>query len=425
MCGSPRTGVLTASSSSACRSLGLDVRPQPRAQVDRAGSRSGTTAAVEHDVVRDHDRVLALRERRVEQAERRDDALDLAREPAGLQPHAVADPERPRGDQHHARRSGCRASAVPRDRTTTAVIAPPTASVAARARRPAARASAATTRNTQPDQEARPCPPSPGPCRRNSAGASERGRDRAPAPSRARPSRSRRAIAHGRVDAEQLLAAEVGDSVTASSGTSTSSSRWRGGRCCARLQGQAARLAGRGVKCGFGMRGIASGQHARALRGSGHVHIMSLLTQASRRRAGPPHAACAAPLRRVQPVVQNSDGLLDAGASLLGRARRPVPCRRAVASRPAMTNALRVGDRFAHGAPAARRASAARRAGSIGAARVQPLVARTSSGPVLAQPVEEDLRGPAAQGSVDARRCAPRRPRWPARRSAPPAQASR
>ena len=57
-----------------------------------------------------------LRERRVEQAERADDALDLAGDRAALQAHAVADPERPRAEQHGARRSGCRASAGRRDR---------------------------------------------------------------------------------------------------------------------------------------------------------------------------------------------------------------------------------------------------------------------------------------------------------------------
>jgi len=53
----------------------------------------------QHDVVGHHDRVLALRERRVEQPERGDVALQLAREPAGLQPHALADPERSCRDQ--------------------------------------------------------------------------------------------------------------------------------------------------------------------------------------------------------------------------------------------------------------------------------------------------------------------------------------
>ena len=46
--------------------------------------------------------VVALREGRVEQAERADDALDLPGEAAALQAHALADPERPRAEQHHA-----------------------------------------------------------------------------------------------------------------------------------------------------------------------------------------------------------------------------------------------------------------------------------------------------------------------------------
>ncbi len=80
----------------------LHVGPQARAQVDRGGLAQRHDRGGEHDVVRDHDRVLALREGRVEQAERGHDALDLAGQAARLQAHALADLERPRGDQHHA-----------------------------------------------------------------------------------------------------------------------------------------------------------------------------------------------------------------------------------------------------------------------------------------------------------------------------------
>jgi len=54
--------------------------------------------------------------------------LDRATESAGLQTHPFPDPEGPGAEQHHAGRSHCRVSAAPRDRRTTAVNAPPTAS---------------------------------------------------------------------------------------------------------------------------------------------------------------------------------------------------------------------------------------------------------------------------------------------------------
>ena len=100
--GSPRTGVVIASSSSAWTSLGLTSGRRRARRSTEAGSRSGTTAAREHDVVGHHDGVLALGERRVEQPERGDDALDLAGQAARLQPHAVADLERARADQDDA-----------------------------------------------------------------------------------------------------------------------------------------------------------------------------------------------------------------------------------------------------------------------------------------------------------------------------------
>ena len=79
------------------------VGPQARPQVDRRRLAQRHHRRREHDVVRDHDRVVALRERRVEQAERRHDALELAGQAARLEADAVADAERPRRDQHQAR----------------------------------------------------------------------------------------------------------------------------------------------------------------------------------------------------------------------------------------------------------------------------------------------------------------------------------
>jgi hypothetical protein len=54
----------------------------------------------EHDVVGDHDLVLAVREGGVEQPERADDAFDLARQATALQPDAVADTKRARTEQY-------------------------------------------------------------------------------------------------------------------------------------------------------------------------------------------------------------------------------------------------------------------------------------------------------------------------------------
>ena len=103
MCGSARTGVRDALVEQLLDLARHDVRAQPRAEVDGRGLAQRHDRGREHDVVRDHDRVVAAGEGRVEQAERGDDALELAGEVAGLQPHAVADLERPGGDQHDAR----------------------------------------------------------------------------------------------------------------------------------------------------------------------------------------------------------------------------------------------------------------------------------------------------------------------------------
>ena len=79
-----------------------DAGPQPRAQVDAGRLAQRDHRDAQHDVVGDHDLVLAVGEDRVEQPERADDALDLPASAAALQPHAVADAERPRAEQHEA-----------------------------------------------------------------------------------------------------------------------------------------------------------------------------------------------------------------------------------------------------------------------------------------------------------------------------------
>ena len=103
MCGSARTGVRMPSLEQLLDLARHHVRAQPRAEVDGRGLAQRHDRGREHDVVRDHDRVLAAGEGRVEQAERGDDALELAGEVAGLQPDAVADLERAGRDQHDAR----------------------------------------------------------------------------------------------------------------------------------------------------------------------------------------------------------------------------------------------------------------------------------------------------------------------------------
>ena len=147
--------------------------------------------------------------RDVEQAERGDRALDLAGQAAALQPHAVADPERPRGDQHHAgdqvaeRLLGGEAEDDGGDRhhRRPACAGP--------ARRSAARTSAGDGEEREPDQER----DRPGRARVDAA--EQRRLDPAAEVARQRPAEDhqhdRRRHAHGRVDAEQLLAHEVGD----------------------------------------------------------------------------------------------------------------------------------------------------------------------------------------------------------------------
>ena len=102
MCGSARTGMRTPRLEQLLDLGRLDVGAQAGAQVDRGGLAQRDDRGAEHDVVGDHDRVLALGEGHVEQAERGDGALDLAGEAAALEADAVADAERARGDQHHA-----------------------------------------------------------------------------------------------------------------------------------------------------------------------------------------------------------------------------------------------------------------------------------------------------------------------------------
>ena len=102
MCGSARSGTSIASRSSACTSLGFVPWRRHDAHVDRLRLAQRHDRRAEHDAVGDHDAVLPARERRVEQAERADDALGLAGEPAGLQPHALADAERARAQQDGA-----------------------------------------------------------------------------------------------------------------------------------------------------------------------------------------------------------------------------------------------------------------------------------------------------------------------------------
>ena len=79
-----------------------DARAKPDLDVDRFGLPDRDHHGRKHDVVRHHDPVLALGERRVEQAERADDPLDLSSDGAGLEADALADAERSRAQQHHA-----------------------------------------------------------------------------------------------------------------------------------------------------------------------------------------------------------------------------------------------------------------------------------------------------------------------------------
>ena len=217
-----------ASSSSAWTSLGLDVGAQAGAQVDGGGLAQRHDRGAEDDVVRDHDRVLALGERRVEQAERGDDALDLAGEAAGLQAHAVADLERPHGDQHEAgdqvaerllggetdddrgdgAADGQRARVQPGDRSATI---------------------AATTRNAS--RIRKPTVPAVA----GVHAAEQRGRREAPEVARERPAErdhhDRGGDADRRVDAEDLLALDVRDDrARPAAGRSAAAPTSRGGR---------------------------------------------------------------------------------------------------------------------------------------------------------------------------------------------------
>ena len=88
-----------------------------------SGSLIGTTTADEHDVVGDHDPVLAPGQRRVEQAERAHDPFDVVRR---RPPPGAARARRPGTGARSAApspRTGCRASAARRDRGSTAVNA--------------------------------------------------------------------------------------------------------------------------------------------------------------------------------------------------------------------------------------------------------------------------------------------------------------
>ncbi|MEA2438653.1 MAG: hypothetical protein QOH76_77 [Thermoleophilaceae bacterium] len=81
----------------------LDVGLEASAQIDRRRLAQRHHGGRHRDVVREHDRVLALRERHVEEPERHHDSLNLSGQPAGLEAHAVADAERPRAEEQHAR----------------------------------------------------------------------------------------------------------------------------------------------------------------------------------------------------------------------------------------------------------------------------------------------------------------------------------
>ncbi len=77
-------------------------RRQPHSNVDGVRLTQRHYRGRQHDVVWDQDPVLPARERRVEQAERADDAFCRAAHRAGLKPYALANSERPSTQQHHA-----------------------------------------------------------------------------------------------------------------------------------------------------------------------------------------------------------------------------------------------------------------------------------------------------------------------------------
>ena len=82
---------------------GPRVGPQPCAQIDVRGLPQRNNRACQHHAVRDHGGVLALGEGRVEQPQGCHGALHLPGNPAALEAHALAHPEGPGAEQHHAR----------------------------------------------------------------------------------------------------------------------------------------------------------------------------------------------------------------------------------------------------------------------------------------------------------------------------------
>ena len=219
-----------------------DVGAQARAQVDGRGLAQRDDRRRQHDVVRDHDRVLALREGRVEQPERRDDALDLAREPARLQAHAVADPERPRRDQHHA------GDQVP-ERLLRGETEDDGGDRATDGQRLGLQPGDAQRHERRHGEEHEPDQEADGPRGRRVHPAEQRGRGEAAEVARQRPAqhhhRDRRGDAHRRVDAEQLLAAQVRDSVIAEQRHDDHELAAGAAGALGGLQGQAARPGGR------------------------------------------------------------------------------------------------------------------------------------------------------------------------------------
>jgi hypothetical protein len=90
-------------SSSSWTSSGVTPAASRARRSTPSGSRSGTIATLSTTELGTITLVGALRERRVEQAERADDALDLAGDAAALEADALADAERPRAQQDGAR----------------------------------------------------------------------------------------------------------------------------------------------------------------------------------------------------------------------------------------------------------------------------------------------------------------------------------
>ena len=243
-CGARRAPACwTASSSSDWTALGRTSGRSRARRSTAAGSRSGTTAALEHDVVGDHDRVLALREGRVEQAERADDALDLARR--RRRPAAARGRRRGTAAPRSApcRRSGCPSVCCAARPMTTAVIAPPTASVAGSSpptRSDSSTASAIITSRIRNET----VPAVAGSMRRNSAGRREAADVAGEQPAEG-DHRHRGADADGRCRRRTApRGGRTRDTVTAISGTITSSSSLRLLGLLGGLDGQAPRPRG-------------------------------------------------------------------------------------------------------------------------------------------------------------------------------------